>query len=505
MNTALTRARERIKRWKENPAAFASEELKFEPDPWQLDVLNVFPSLDRDKLRISLQACVGPGKTGVLAVLAWNFLACYGAPGEHPKGAAVSVSWDNLRSNLWPELAKWQGRSEFLKTAFTWTSSRVKANDHPETWFLDARSWSKTADPEALGKTLSGLHSKYVLVLIDESGTVPVQIMKSGDQALSNCIFGKMVQAGNPSDLSGMLYAAANQYRAQWYIIPITGDPDSPKAWQKSPRIARENPGAIEWAREQIALYGREDPWVMYSILGEFPASSINSLLSHEQVMAAMNRHVTEDQYAWSQKRLGIDAAWRGDDKWVIFPRQGLVAFKPVAMRNPKTEQIGSRIIQAKLNFGSEREYFDDSGGFAAGASDFFAAAGYTPVRVDFAGKPIDPRFYNKRAEMWWNGCQAIKAGGCLPNVPELVAELTETTYTYKGSKLLIEPKEQVKARLKRSPDYADAYMLTYAEPDMPAEIIGSLRQSHQARTEFDPYAQMEVVRAQTEFDPHNV
>jgi len=484
----------KIKRWRENPAAFAHEELKFDPDPWQQKVLDVFPSLDRDKLRISLQACVGPGKTGILAVLAWNFLSCYGEKGEHPKGAAVSVSWDNLKTNLWPELSKWQQRSEFLKAAFTWQSRRVFANDHPETWFLDARSWLKSADPESLGKTLSGLHSKYVLMLVDESGTVPIEILKSGDQALANCKFGKMIQAGNPSSLDGMLYAAANQFRALWHVVRITGDPDDPEAWQKSPRILRDNPTAVDWAKEQIQLYGREDPWVMYSILGKFPPASINALLSHEDVQAAMDRHLKPEAYEWAQKRLGIDAAWRGDDKWVIFPRQGLAAFKPVWMRNPKTEVIGSRIIAAKLRFGSEREYFDNTGGFAAGASDFFEAAGYVPYRVDFSGKPIDPRFFNKRAEMWWDGSQMIKNGGALPYVPEMIAELCETTYTYKNGKLLIEPKEQVKKRLKRSPDFADGYMLTHAEPDMPRQLAQQLagRESHRAQSDWDPFRDRE-------------
>jgi phage terminase large subunit len=485
----------KLKRWRENPAAFVHEELKATPDAWQLEALQVFPSLDRDKLRIALQACVGPGKTTCESWLAWNFLACYGDIGEHPRGAAVSVSWDNLKANLWPEIAKWQARSEFLKETFTWTAERIYANDFPETWFLQARSWSKSADPEQLGKTLSGLHAKYVLVLIDESGTIPIEILKSADQVLSNCSFGKIVQAGNPSSLEGMLYIAATAQRHLWYVIRITGDPEDPK---RSPRIDKA------WAEEQIKLYGRTDPWVMYSILGQFPPSSINQLLSVTEVESAMGRDLKKHQFDWAQKRLGIDAAWRGDDKWVIFPRQGLAAFKPVAMRNPKTEEVGSRIIQAKLNFGSEREYFDDTGGFAAGASDFFAAAGYTPIRIDFSGKPQDPRFYNIRAEMYWRAAQAIKQGAALPLVREIVAEASTPTYTYKDGKFLVESKDQIKARLKRSPDYWDAYVLTYAEPEMPRTIANQLKQSPHAQANWDPYRDEDKeTRAKTDFDPY--
>ena len=499
----MTPAAQTLKDWRVNPAKMVYEEFKAEPDHWQQDFLKVLPSRDPDKLRISLQACVGPGKSAALAWAGWNFLGCYGGRGEHPKGAAVSVSWDNLKSNLWPELSKWQQRSEFFKSAFTWNATRIFANNHPETWFLDARSWPKTADPERLGKTLSGLHSKYVLALIDESGEIPLPILKSAEQTLSSCHWGKIIQAGNPSSLDGMLYAAATTLRHLWHVIRITGDPDDPKAWQKSPRVMTETPGALEWAREQIKLYGRDDPWVMYSILGQFPPASINALLGVEEVEAAMRRHLKEDQYSWAQKRLGIDAAWMGDDKWVIFPRQGLASFKPVAMRHPKTEEIGSRIILAKQNFKSEREYFDNTGGFAAGASDFFAAAGYTPVRIDFSGKASDPRFYNKRAEMWWRGAQLIKEGGALPNVPELVAELTQTTYTYKQGKLLIEPKDQLKKKIKRSPDYADGYMLTFAEPEMPKAIATQLGTRRKADAEdFDPYRTLNQELPQQDFDP---
>jgi len=501
----MNAASAKLKRWRDNPVAFVHENFRADPDPWQRDLLDAFASKDPKKMRISLQACVGPGKTAGLAWCGWNFLACYGEKGEHPKGAAVSVSWSNLKANLWPEFSKWQQRSEFLSSAFTWSAERIYAIHHPETWFLDARSWAKTADPERLGKTLSGLHSRFVLGLIDESGEIPIEILKSADQALSNCVFGKIVQAGNPSSHEGMLYVAANAQRHLWHVIRITGDPDKPNAWQKSARVMKEAPGALEWAKEQIRIYGRDDPWVMYSILGEFPPAAINALLSDTEVNAAMERHFRKDEYEWAQKRLGIDAAWMGDDKWVIFPRQGLASFKPVAMRHPKTEEIGARVIMAKQRFGSEREYFDNTGGFAAGASDFYQAAGYTPIRVDFSGKPIDPRFFNKRAEMWWNAAQAIKQGAGLPPVPELIAELTQTTYSYKGGKLLIMPKELLKTKIGRSPDYADGYVLTYAEPDMPRELASQLKQSGQAKTEWDPFATAEASggRAITEWDPH--
>lgn len=496
-DSRIAAARQRIKAWRENPCLFVWENFGEQPDAWQRKVLEAFPSMEPQQQRISMQACAGPGKTAVLAWCGWNFLACYGDRDDHPKGAAVSVTQDNLKDNLWPEFAKWQGRSEFLKTAFTWTKERIFATDHPETWFMSARSWSKSANPEEQGRTLSGLHSKYVLGMVDESGDVPPTVLKAGEQALSTGPkFGKLLQAGNPTSLDGMLYAAATALAHMWTVIRITGDPDDP---DRSPRID------IAWAREQIRTYGRDNPWVMSYILGMFPPTSLNTLLGPDEVAAAMKRDYKPDAFEWAQKRLGIDAARFGDDKWVIFPRQGLMAFRPVDMRNARSNDIAARVVLAKNRWGSEREFFDDTGGYAAGAIDYLIQGGHAPVGINFAGKAIDPRFYNKRAEMWFTMAEWVKRGGALPNVPELVAELVTPTYTFRAGKLILEEKDQIKVRLGRSPNYADALALTFAEPDMPANLrLPGQRSDGRARAEFDPFREtQDEGRALHDFDPY--
>lgn len=453
----------KIKKWREDPVFFVKDQFGVTPDLWQERALRAFASTDREFLRISLQACAGPGKSAVLAWIGWNFLACYGEKGEHPKGAAVSVTWDNLKDNLWVELSKWQQRSEFLSVAFTWTQTKIFANDHRETWFLSARSFPKGADTETIGKTLSGLHSKYVLFLIDESGDIPPAIGKTAEQALGETLareggFGKILQAGNPISTDGLLYSAAKS--DDWYIIRITGDPDDP---ERSPRIDKE------WARSQIKKYGSDDPWVGSYILGRFPKSSINSLLSIDEVEAAMGKHYTQDAYAYSQKRLGIDVARSGVDSTVIFPRQGLVAFKYIQMRNMKGHDIAARVVQAKSKWNSEMEFIDDTGGFGASVIDSMLQAGHDPVGINFSSKPIKERYYNKRAEMWMEMADWIKRGGSIPPCETLKKELLAPTYTFKNGKLILEDKDQIKKRLGFSPDIADALALTFARADMPA------------------------------------
>jgi hypothetical protein len=498
-------AAEVVKRWRANPLQFADEALKFVPDAWQEEFLRVLPSQEPPEKRISLQACTGPGKTAALAVANLWFLACHGRKGLHPRGYCTSITEDNLRGNLWPELSVWQQRSEFLKRAFRWTATRFSSVDHPETWFLEARNWPKRADPQQLGRTLSGLHAQFVMVTLDESGDIPVPVLQSGEQIFSSeHEWAKLLQAGNPTSLEGALYHAAQRARHLWYLIRITGDPDDKR---RSPRINIEN------AREQIKLYGRDDPWVKATILGEFPEASIAALLSVAEVQAAMERVIEPGDYEWSQKRLGVDVSRFGDDPTILFPRQGLQAFRPPAdavMRHkrgsPVSVNIANRVLVARQRWHPEMIFLDATGGWAAGARDILITAGAPVMDVQYAAPAPDRRYKNMRAYMWWHGAEWVKKGGALPNIPELVAEMTTPTYSFLGGQMLIEPKEKVKERLGRSPNYADALFQTFAIPDMPVMEGLMQRQTAQARSEWNPYgedADRGKDKAGKEWDPH--
>lgn len=476
-------AAQKLKEWRENPCRFVVDNFNAIPDKWQEDGLNAFASNDPIKTRISLQACAGPGKSTLLAWCGWNFLTCYGEAGEHPKGAAMSVTSDNLKDNLWAEFSKWQGRSEFLLRAFTWNKERIASVSNPQTWFISARSFPKTADAEEQGRTLSGLHSKYVLYLIDESGDISPNVLKSAEQGLSTKPkFGKIMQAGNPTSQSGMLYAVATSLRDQWTIIRITGDPKDP---DRSPRID------VEWAQKQIDAYGRDNPWVMAYILGLFPPSAINTLLGPDEVEASMKRTMKDHEYNFSQKRLGVDVARFGDDSTIIFPRQGLRAFKCIEMRGARTNDIAARVITGKIKWKSEMEFVDGTGGWGAGVIDSMIQGGYSPQEINFSGKAIDPRYFNKRTEMWFEMAEWVKRGGWLPNDLSLQKELCAPTYTFQNGKLKLEEKDQIKDRLGFSPDRADALCLTFALPEMPASLPYPFnlleKEKSQALHEYDP------------------
>src|SRR5581483_11748393 len=120
---SVQQAIERIKHWREHPEAMVRELFHVEPDAWQADVLAKFPTHPKQ----CMLACKGPGKTAVLAWLAWNFLLTR----LHPKIGAVSITSDNLKDGLWAEMAKWQHKAPLLRDQFEWTASRIFAKEYP--------------------------------------------------------------------------------------------------------------------------------------------------------------------------------------------------------------------------------------------------------------------------------------------------------------------------------------------------------------------------------------
>jgi phage terminase large subunit len=469
---------EKLRLWREKPHVMVRELFGCTPDLWQDDVLAMFPTSPR----IAMKACKGPGKTSVLAWLCWNFLLTR----PRPKVAATSISGDNLSDGLWTEMAKWQAKSDLLRSRFTWTKTRISCNDAPEEWWMSARSWPKGGSTDQQSNTLAGLHADYLMFVIDEAGGIPDGVMAAAEAGLANAIDmpgheAHIVMAGNPTHLEGPLYRACTTERSLWQVVEITSDPDDPK---RTPRVS------AEWARQQITKYGRDNPWVLINVFGKFPPSSLNALIGPDQVREAMQRVHREDAYGGAARILGVDVAREGDDKSVIFPRQGVVAWEPKVMRNADSLQGAGAVAHKWNEWTADACFVDNTGGFGAGWIDQLRVLGRTPIGIHFAGKAGDVQFFNKRAEMLWKACEWVKEGGALPDIPELLEEMTAHTYFFNKDQIQIEDKDQVKAKIGRSPDYFDGLGLTFAQPVMPMTPEARERRAlSQTRKRHDPFA----------------
>lgn len=446
------------------------------PDAWQHDALEAFPYSPR----LAMKACKGPGKTCVLAWIGWNYLLTR----PHPMIGCTSISGANLKAGLWTELARWHAKSPLLQHLFQVTKTEIFCKAHPNTWKAEARTWAKDADATQIGNALAGVHAKYVMWLLDESGSYPPAILPTCEAIFSGePIEAHIVQAGNPLLLSGPLYRACVLARDLWKVVEITGDPDDPK---RSPRIP------IEHAREQIKQYGRDNPWVLVNIFGRFPPSSPNTLIGPEEVRAAMSRYHREHEIGAAPKVIGVDVARFGDDASVLAPRQGIQMFPFKKWRNLDSTQGAGQVTRFWNDWGADACFIDGTGGFGAGWLDQIRALGKSPIDVQFGGEAHDKaRYYNKRTEMAFDFVQWIKRGGALPDDGNLLAELTETTYAFKGDRMLLEPKDMVKERLGFSPDEMDACMCTFAEPVMAkSNDVKSNRSA--VPQEYNPFAEIE-------------
>lgn len=458
-----------LQHWYDDPVYFVRSQFTndsgnpIQPDPAQIEFLHAFADVDQQ--RIGLQACKGPGKT---AVLVWANLL-FIATRPHPKMAVCSISWDNLMDNFWTELALWHGKSEYLKNKYKWTMTSFHSVEHPETWWLSPRSWSKTANADQQAVTLAGLHANNTLVTLDESGGMWDSVMDAADGTLAT-IGGehRIIQAGNPTHLSGPLYNAAKKNAHKWRMIPITGDPDNPK---RSPRIS------IQWATEQIKEYGRDHDWVKVNVLGEFPSGSMNALLGPDLVREAMGKHLQETQYNHFAKIVGLDPGRDGGARTCFFPRQGPMASKPFIMRPDRQEKNWTQTVVTKAGeyfekWGCDRMFIDDTGGWGSGILDGIRANGHNAVGINFGGKALDSKFRMRRTEMHWKAAEWVKDGGALPDMPEIQREATVTEYWIKDGLFHITDKDQAKKILGESPDVWDAFILTFAQDVAPRSGI---------------------------------
>lgn len=467
-----------IRHWREHPAAMVRELFRTEPDPWQVEALEAFPHHQR----LCMKASKGVGKTALLAWLAWNFLLTR----EDPKITAVSVSAESLAANFWTECALWMDRAPLLSATFKFTKTRIFAKDHPETWWMSARSYSKTANKQEQSNTLAGLHADYIMFVLDESGSMPEAIMASAEAALSSCKEGHIVQAGNPTHLEGPLYRACTEDRTMWHVVDINGDPDNPN---RAPRIK------IEWARDTIDAWGRNNPYTLINVFGQFPPSSLNVLIGPDEIIEATQRHYHPSEIENSPRILGIDVARFGDDASVMWPRQGLVAFIPTMWRNIDGIQGAGAVARKSADWEADAIFVDDTGGFGSSWIDNLRLLGHAPIPVAFSQSPNLPRYENKRTEMYYEAVNWIRNGGQLPpkhttGISELIAAFTKTSYTFKGDRIILEPKDVVKQKIVQSPDHADAFALTFAHPVSPRHL--AVRRRVTMRAEYDPFAEFQ-------------
>jgi hypothetical protein len=221
--------------------------------------------------------------------------------------------------------------------------------------------------------------------------------------------------------------------------------------------------------------------------LCDFSAAGDDQLIGLTDIEEAARRVYTPEAVRHAPRILGVDVARFGDDRSVIFPRQGLQAFDPIVLKGIDNMALAGRVA-AKIDSWNPDAVFIDAG-LGAGVIDRLRQLGYDVVEVNFGGKPNNVRYLNKRAEMWFELADAIRAGLAIPNDNGLKLELATPTYRFDAAnRIILESKDEIKKRLPdaSSPDLADALALTYAFPVMPRARFPDV--SARKKREYEPF-----------------
>ena len=215
----------------------------------------------------------------------------------------------------------------------------------------------------------------------------------------------------------------------------------------------------------------------------DFTASASNILIPIDMVTAATERTYRSEEIAGAPKILGVDVARFGDDSSVIFRRQGLVAYPPMILDNVDNMALAGQVAEEIRRFRPDVVFIDSGRG--EGVIDRLRQLGHRVTEVNFGARADDVgRFTNKRIEMWTRLANWLDEGGSIPNISELKTELTTPEYAFtKSGHLYLESKENIKEKLGRSPDIADALALTFAYRVAPPEMAMARRK---CSTDYD-------------------
>jgi hypothetical protein len=226
-------------------------------------------------------------------------------------------------------------------------------------------------------------------------------------------------------------------------------------------------------------------PEFSYMVLGKYPAQSAQQLISDVWVSNAVSRWMSYvSQYGEIPPQvepiLGIDLAEYGTDYNVICLRYGGYVKPFILWQGLDPDDAARRALQTYREFMVNIAMVDGTG-IGAGVAPSMVRldrerdpmSDLRAVSVKVASSPSRHfvktdrgEFYQLRDQMWWALREWLRKepGAMLPNDAFLIEELKAVEYS-KGDdgKIRITKKDDIRKRLKRSPDRADALVLTFA------------------------------------------
>lgn len=194
---------------------------------------------------------------------------------------------------------------------------------------------------------------------------------------------------------------------------------------------------------------------------------------------------------------LGVDVARGGRDSTILARRHGMWFDEPLVhagSATPDGPSVAGLTISAKRD---EAVIHIDVIGVGSSPYDFLQESRQQVVGVNVSESATATdrsgrlRFKNLRSQLWWQMREALdptaNTGICLPPDPRLLADLCAPTWSLSGATIYVASRDEIVAKIGRSPDYGSAYVL--ALMDTPKRSLFPGLDRRNTTLDYDPYS----------------
>ena len=438
-------------------ADFAREVLKCDLAPYQEEILHDFVLYHR----YSVRAPHGAGKSVLAAIIILWAVTCFEGDVKVPVTASA---WRQLDEYLFPEVHLWAAKAD-------WSLIGLELRRHKELLDLsiklgDKRAFALASDDPAL---LEGAHATYLVYIFDEAKSIPAEVWDAAEGAFAsgNCW---AFSLSTPGDRSGRFWEIQTRKPGtlNWKVRHITLD--------EALAAGRIKPSWVDECRD---LWGETDPRYQTRVLGEF-ADSVETVviplawveLANERWRVIMDGVKKGTMTLSGEVSYGCDPAYMGRDKTAFAKKNGnVIEWVDGFKKMEPMQNAGAAVMLMKEKYGVLGV---DVIGIGAGIYSRVRELGYPVLGVNVSKRAINPNgtpmtdrsgkqtFVNLRCAIWWTIREALDPSNpdpiALPPDDELTGDLTAPTWTPRSNgDIWVESKDEMKARLGRSPDKADS------------------------------------------------
>lgn len=445
-------------------------ELPTDPVKWTRDELDIFLwSVQRRILnsvvvnrKTAVQSCHGIGKSFTAADAgAWWIEG-------HPPGEALVLtsapSGDQMRLILWGELGKLHARGHLRGRITRGTTPEWRINDIVVAF---GRKPADYVDANQARTMFQGIHARYLLVILDEACGIPDWLWDATLSLVTN-EGSRILAIGNPDDPTSR-FAKVCAPGSDYNVIAVSAFDTPNFTGEEVPEQLRELLVGPQYVADAAKEWGEDSPLYISKVLGQFPEVADDVIISPKLVREAWELDLSGKALR-DPGRFGMDVADVGEDESVIYRnRAGMIRLVDswkgadtfigaARARNALDDvELGGRPMQI------------DYPGVGTGVYSPLSHEGYDVTPFN-GGEPANNprRFANRSAEAWWV-MREMMAANMIDLDPEdtvLAAQLQSRKWKLDSTqrRIEVERKEAMKKRGQKSPDRADAAVLSVYE-----------------------------------------